>query len=54
VRVYSRIDNRQILRDDANYQVTFEVTFSTDAAPTIPQPRTEQLTLRTYIYDPAG
>ncbi|OFV83141.1 MAG: hypothetical protein A3B65_07730, partial [Acidobacteria bacterium RIFCSPHIGHO2_02_FULL_67_57] len=50
VRVYSRIDNRQILRDDANYQVTFDVAFSTDAAPTLIQTRTEQLTLRMHLY----
>lgn len=50
VRVYRRIDNRQVQKDDATYQVRFETTFTTEANPDVSQQRTETITLRMLLH----
>ncbi|MBI4461424.1 MAG: choice-of-anchor D domain-containing protein, partial [Acidobacteria bacterium] len=46
IRVYYRIDNQQVQRDVANFQVTLELSFTTQDNPTVVQQRRESLTLR--------
>ncbi|MFQ5658212.1 MAG: FecR domain-containing protein, partial [Candidatus Methylomirabilales bacterium] len=48
-RVYLRVDNRQHVRDDAVYQITFEVDFRTKEEPDLPQRQIESITMRLLL-----